>query len=289
MPISNPALIPLPGNHERAGVFAMAARPAAVQAAGFVVRHQLSGQGKSREMKAFVTTPRMKLAAIVSAGAILALPLTGIAHAQAPGSQPVPPAAPPAAPAANPAGAPTTPPPPAPAVPDPAKAAEAGKGTPAVVVDGGTADTLLGKPVESADGEDMGRIIDVVVDRDGTMRAAIIDFGGFLGVGSRKIAVDWRVLHFAKDNMERVVAELSRDRLKVAPVYKAGEPIVIVGRADAATPPAATPPAATLPAGTPAPAAPPAAPQPAASNGASTSPPPATSTPPAPDASAPKP
>ncbi len=112
-------------------------------------------------------------------------------------------------------------------------------GTPAVVIDGDTADTLLGKPVESADGEDMGRIVDVIVDRAGTMRAAIIDFGGFLGVGSRQIAVDWRVLHFAKENMDRVVAELSRDQLRVAPVYKPGEPVVVVGRADAMPPPPA--------------------------------------------------
>jgi len=43
----------------------------------------------------------------------------------------------------------------------------------------------------------MGRIVDVIVNRDGQVRAAIIDFGGFLGVGNRKIAVDWRALNFA--------------------------------------------------------------------------------------------
>ena len=44
----------------------------------------------------------------------------------------------------------------------------------------------------------MGRIVDVIVDRSGQVRAAIIDFGGFLGVGSRKIAVDWNALHFRR-------------------------------------------------------------------------------------------
>ena len=42
----------------------------------------------------------------------------------------------------------------------------------------------------------MGRIVDVLVDGQGMARAAIIDFGGFLGVGSRKIAVAWQALHF---------------------------------------------------------------------------------------------
>ena len=46
--------------------------------------------------------------------------------------------------------------------------------------------------------EDMGHIVDVIVDRSGTVRAAVIDFGGFLGVGSRKIVVDWNALHFGR-------------------------------------------------------------------------------------------
>jgi len=150
---------------------------------------------------------------------------------------------------------------PAKAVPQPAqtpgsKAEAPGTETPAVVIDEGAADTLLGKPVQSTNGDDMGRVIDVVVDRSGMVRAAIIDFGGFLGIGTRDIAVDWRLLHFSKnDSMQTIVADLSRNQLRTAPVYKPGEPIVIVGRADA--PPAAAPqPAASAaaPAGGQAPA-----------------------------------
>jgi hypothetical protein len=42
----------------------------------------------------------------------------------------------------------------------------------------------------------MGRIVDLLVDETGKPRAAIIDFGGFLGVGIRKIAIDWHTLRF---------------------------------------------------------------------------------------------
>jgi hypothetical protein len=126
----------------------------------------------------------------------------------------------------------------APAVGKPPAATE----TPAVVVDGNSAETLLGKPVQSAKGEDLGRIVDVIVDRAGMVRAAIIDFGGFLGVGTRKIAVDWHVLHFPPDGgMDKLVADLPRDQLRKAPVFKEGEPAVIMGRASAAPPPAASP------------------------------------------------
>ncbi|HEU0081687.1 MAG TPA: PRC-barrel domain-containing protein, partial [Bradyrhizobium sp.] len=55
---------------------------------------------------------------------------------------------------------------------------------------------VLGRDVRSPADEDMGRIVDVIVDRGGQVRAAVIDFGGFLGVGSRKIVVDWNALHF---------------------------------------------------------------------------------------------
>jgi hypothetical protein len=137
-----------------------------------------------------------------------------------------------------------------------------------VVVDGNVAQTVLGKPVRSAKGEDLGRVVDVIVDRGGVVQAAIIDFGGFLGVGTRKIAVDWHVLHFPDDGpLDKLSADLSREQLRKAPVYKEGEPIVIMGRAAQA--PAAPAPAAPAPAA-PAPAAPapaaqtPAAPAPAA-------------------------
>ena len=57
-------------------------------------------------------------------------------------------------------------------------------GTPATVIDA-DAEAILGKSVYSASNEDMGRIVDVIVKRNGEVRAAVIDFGGFLGVGSR--------------------------------------------------------------------------------------------------------
>jgi len=134
------------------------------------------------------------------------------------------------------------------------------KETPAVVVDGSAADTLLGKPVRSAKGEDLGRVVDVIIDRSGVVRAAVIDFGGFLGVGTRKIAVDWRVLHFPKSGaMEELTADLSKDQVRAAPAFKPGEPVVIMGGASAepaasASPTGAPPGDAPIaPAGPPAP------------------------------------
>ena len=90
---------------------------------------------------------------------------------------------------------------------------------------------VLGREVRSTAGENMGRIVDVIVDRNGKARAAIIDFGGFLGVGSRRIAVDWNALRFRPDSAKRdvITLELTRDQVKMAPEYKDKQPVVVLG------------------------------------------------------------
>lgn len=103
-------------------------------------------------------------------------------------------------------------------------------GTPATVVDDREAGGVLGKNVRSNAGEDMGRLVDIIVSRSGQVRAAVIDFGGFLGVGSRKVVVAWSALHFpAVGDLDPVTVELTRDQIRLAPEYLPGEPIVVLG------------------------------------------------------------
>ena len=99
----------------------------------------------------------------------------------------------------------------------------------AVLLDRQDVEGVLGKEVRSNADENMGRIIDVVVDRMAQPRAVVIDFGGFLGVGSRKIAVEWSLLHFdaANDARTRITVELTVDQVRAAPEYKAAKPMVI--------------------------------------------------------------
>ena len=106
-------------------------------------------------------------------------------------------------------------------------------GTPATVIDDRDAEGILGKNVYSAANEDMGRVVDVIVKRTGEVRAAVIDFGGFLGVGSRTIAVDWSALRFPTSGpMDHIILELTRDQVRLAPEYKPGEPLVVLGLGD---------------------------------------------------------
>ena len=118
----------------------------------------------------------------------------------------------------------------APAPPGNAPSPNPPPGTPAMVLDDQEVSTILGKSVRSSAGEDMGRIVDIIVSRDGQVHAAIIDFGGFLGIGSRKVAVDWHALNFAPAGKPGSISlELTRNQVRLAPEYKRGEPVVVVG------------------------------------------------------------
>jgi len=89
---------------------------------------------------------------------------------------------------------------------------------------------ILGKDVVSATGEKMGPIVDVLFNGAGKPLAAVIDFGGFLGVGTRKIAIDWSALLFDMGDKKNVIAlDISRAQLEAAPEYQGPDrPVSIV-------------------------------------------------------------
>ena len=89
-----------------------------------------------------------------------------------------------------------------------------------------TVHNVLGKEVRNATGENLGRIVDVLVDQGGQVRAVVIDFGGFLGVGARRLVVDWTAL---RPGPNAITADITRDQARTAPEYKPGKPIFVLG------------------------------------------------------------
>ena len=73
----------------------------------------------------------------------------------------------------------------------------------------------------------MGRIIDLLADRDGKVVAAVIEFGGFLGIGTRKIAVEWSALRIEADKSPVAILDVTREQLRVAPEYKPDRPAAV--------------------------------------------------------------
>jgi hypothetical protein len=90
---------------------------------------------------------------------------------------------------------------------------------------------VLGHRVVEPDGNVVARLIEVLVAPDGQPVAAVLDFGGFMGVGIRKIAVHWTTLRFEPGNAEhRIILTLTPDEIKAAPEYKDPEkpaPVVV--------------------------------------------------------------
>ena len=98
---------------------------------------------------------------------------------------------------------------------------------------------VLGRDVKGPSGEVVAQVVNVLVDGSGRPLAAVLDYGGFMGVGKRRIAVAWRALTFTPGSTpgsaggSTITLSLSRDQLKGFPDHKDGEPIVV-----AAPPPA---------------------------------------------------
>ncbi len=103
---------------------------------------------------------------------------------------------------------------------------------------------VLGRTVRDAEGREIGRIVDVVVDPSAQPRAVVVDTGGFMGVGSRQVAVSWASVHVPPPGAAdmRVSIDLTDQQVRAAPDYTdRSKPAVVVGppSADTAGPPAA--------------------------------------------------
>lgn len=81
------------------------------------------------------------------------------------------------------------------------------------------ASTLDGNTVLSSDGEDIGKIKEIMLDvRRGTVAYAVIASGGFLGIGDKLLAVPWGALTLDTDaKVFRLNA--TAERVKAAPGF----------------------------------------------------------------------
>jgi len=103
--------------------------------------------------------------------------------------------------------------------------------------------SVLGIEVRSSHDRNIGRIVDVLVNPDGSVKAAVVEFGGFLGIGTRKIAIAWPDLRFGAEGKQfAATLDIPRDQLRVAPEYKADAPAIVTKVIEPLTPSTAEPP-----------------------------------------------
>jgi PRC-barrel domain len=80
---------------------------------------------------------------------------------------------------------------------------------------------LVGQHLQGPDGSDAGRLWEVLVDPTSQPRAAVIEYGGFAGMGRRKVAVGWSALRFHPgDPDHRITLLLSPTEVGRIPDFK---------------------------------------------------------------------
>jgi sporulation protein YlmC with PRC-barrel domain len=78
---------------------------------------------------------------------------------------------------------------------------------------------VVGMKVQDTDGKKLGDIKDLVIDpMDGSIGYAVLDFGGFLGIGDKYFAVPWEALQWTADR-KAIVLDVSKKDLKQAPGF----------------------------------------------------------------------
>ena len=82
--------------------------------------------------------------------------------------------------------------------------------------------TFIGANVENPQGQNLGEIKDIVIDRaSGRMAYAVVSFGGFLGMGEKLFAVPWGAFSQPKADKDTFVLDVDKERLKNAPGFDA--------------------------------------------------------------------
>ena len=78
--------------------------------------------------------------------------------------------------------------------------------------------SILGKPVYNDSNEKIGSIFDLVIAPDGSLSAAVIATGGFLGVGSHNVAVPIQAFDLKNGNF--YLPGATKDALKATPAFE---------------------------------------------------------------------
>jgi sporulation protein YlmC with PRC-barrel domain len=80
---------------------------------------------------------------------------------------------------------------------------------------------FIGTPVTTKDGQQLGKISNLVFDQDGRIALAVVGIGGFLGIGEKAVAVPFDAVKFETINNKQVfVLDATKEQLQAAPAYK---------------------------------------------------------------------
>lgn len=82
-----------------------------------------------------------------------------------------------------------------------------------------SSDRVEGSKVYNAAGDKLGTIDDLMIDKlSGQVRYAVLEFGGFLGMGTERYPIPWRMLKY-DISQDGYVVPLDKTQLETAPRY----------------------------------------------------------------------
>jgi sporulation protein YlmC with PRC-barrel domain len=82
-----------------------------------------------------------------------------------------------------------------------------------------SSDKVEGTAVYNTAGEKLGSVDDLMIDKvSGQIRYAVLEFGGFLGMGTDRYPLPWNMLKYDTAK-EGYVVPLDKDKLEQAPRY----------------------------------------------------------------------
>lgn len=82
-----------------------------------------------------------------------------------------------------------------------------------------SASTIIGDHVKNPEGEDLGKIEELMIDvKAGRIAYAVLSFGGFLGLGDKFFAIPWEALSLRPREKEFVL-NIDKEKLKEAPGF----------------------------------------------------------------------
>lgn len=84
-----------------------------------------------------------------------------------------------------------------------------------------SANAVIGASVKNASNDTVGTVEDAYLNKDGTIKKIIVSVGGFLGMGTKNVAVNWSDINFGRDGNSVVLKTTwTKDLLKSMPDYK---------------------------------------------------------------------
>jgi hypothetical protein len=84
-----------------------------------------------------------------------------------------------------------------------------------------SSDKVEGTSVYNAVGDKLGSIDDLMIDKvSGQVEYAVMEFGGFLGIGSDRYPIPWKMLKY-DTQVDGYVVPLDKPKLEKAPKYEA--------------------------------------------------------------------